>query len=250
MIDEMSSGFNIDFSVVVHIDYSVVILFTLTLVLSKLVDKSNPTSEIRGKIQTLLASGLVAAVSRVIPLYSSPLVLVPVVAILGKVFIGAVVSINWFMAQLSRVDLSAGNKVKVLVSVMVCHIVGALLAGYLSDYILGQSDSIPFVSKKALAQEFFFSVMVGFIGTKSSKLVPLVFLAGWLATVGPDMVHISSSVSFGADQIGEGKLMARIIWQFAGSFVGSFIISKFVDSERIDFDSILNVVRTTEGVIR
>jgi len=227
--------------------YQIVTAFAVLLVLSRVVLQS---PKLRGQVQTFLGSGLIASLSRVIPIYSSsPLILVPVMMVLSRLFPGAVTSITTFMPQLVEMKrLSNSQKFNAFCSVMVWHVSGALLANYLSDMYLPASLNsleIPYVPKRAIAQEFFFSVVIGLVGTS----VPSVALAaGWLASGGScDLAHLSSSISFGAQGLNDGRLLARIIWQVAGSLLGATWITSFADSEKIDFNPIVSVTRTTDG---
>ena len=198
----------------------------------------------RGRISTLLGSALVAAVSRVVPFYQSPLAVVPVFAVISNMFPGVVISISEFVPQLVLTNAPRITKIKIFLSVVALHAAGALIAGNL---IPNFYDAPEFVSRKAIAQEAFFSIVLAFIVTKRSDIAPLVYLAGFLGTVGPDMVHISSSISFGAHALGNGRLLARLIWQTVGALIGAGLVAPLVDSERIDFDPITSVTRTTDG---
>jgi hypothetical protein len=202
-----------------------------------------------GKVQTMLASALIAALSRVVPIYSSPLVLVPVYILLSVVVPGAITSVSTFIGQLSGVKTSR-SKIEIFVSAIIWHVLGALVANYICDAYLPPAlnlHEIPFVSKKAIAQEFFFSVFVGFVGSKNIQFVPFVLLAGWLATAGPDMAHLSSAISLSAYGLDGGRLVARLLWQTIGSLLGATWITNFADYDKIDFNPIVSVTRTTDG---
>ena len=228
--------------------YRVASAFGIVLLASQLIDRKIPMSAVRGRVQTFLGSGLVAAVSRVVPFYSLPFVMVPVVASVSHLLPGCVTSVSTFIPQIARVRGPMKYKLHVFASVAVWHVAGALLSGYLSDYVLDlPSTTPPFVSKKTIGQEFIFSALIGFIGTQGSRLTHVVMLAAWLATAGADAVHLSSSISFGADALSDGRLLARLIWQIAGSLVGATLVSAFADSDKIDFDPITSVTRSTDG---
>jgi hypothetical protein len=155
-----------------------------------------------------------------------------------------------FIPQLSSVkNLPKRMKFGIYVEVFILHATGALVAGYLSSCMFPSTvagDS-PFVSRRAIAQEFFFSALVGFVSTNRPALTPLVITAGYLATTGNDMVHLCSAISLGSSALGEGRLIARLLWQTVGSLFGSTLMSWFVDYDKIDFDPMTSVTRTTDG---
>jgi hypothetical protein len=242
MIDRKSSGATITAS---HADISdamkTITAFTLVLVGTNFVKL---TPKWRGRISTVIGSGIIAAVSRVIPFYNSPLAVVPVIALVCKLFPGAVVSISEFIPQLVNAPGSKIAKLKIFVSVGFLHACGALVAGYFSP---SMNQAPEFVSRKAIAQELFFSTILAFVVTRRPNMAPLVYLASFLATVGSDMVHMCSSISLGAEALGNGRLIARLLWQSVGALIGASLLAPLVDSERIDFDPITSVTRTTDG---
>lgn len=225
---------------------SLVSAFVIGLVCSSFVT----AKAFRGKLQTVLASGLIAAFSRVLPFSSLPVLMMPILATISSLFPGAVFSVSSFIPQLSSVkDLPNRLKFGIFVEVFILHAIGALLAGYLSSYMFPSTvaaDS-PFVSRRAIAQEFFFSALVGFVSTRRPGLAPLVMTAGYLATTGNDMVHLCSAISLGSSGLGEGRLIARLLWQTIGSLLGSTLVTWFVDNDKIDFDPMTSVTRTTDG---
>lgn len=226
--------------------YILVSAFAIMLVCSSFVT----AKALRGKLQTVLASGLIAAFSRVLQFSSLPVVMVPILATIASLFPGAVYSMSSFIPQLSSVkDLPKRMKFVIYVEVFILHATGALVAGYLSSSMLPSTvagDS-PFVSRRAIAQEFFFSALVGFVSSSRPGLTPLVITAGYLATTGEDMVHLCSAISLGSSALGESRLIARLLWQTVGSLFGSTLMSWFVDYDKIDFDPMTSVTRTTEG---
>ena len=199
----------------------------------------------RGQVTTVLGSALVAAVSRVVPIHSAPLTMVPVIAVIASACPEAVVSINTFLPQIIA-DKSSSRlfKLKALGTVLTLHAFGALIARSLSSDTFEEPE---FVSRKAIAQEVFFSTILAFIVSRRPSLGPLVYLAAYLGTAGFDMVHLSSSISFGAHGINQGRLLARVIWQTAGAAIGSRLLAPLADADRIDFDPITSVTRTTDG---
>lgn len=202
-------------------------------------------SRTNGLVQTFFASAIVAAASRSISLYTSPLVLVPVLALLGHLFPNACTSVAVLLTQLACGKLP--KKFLPLCTIATVHATGALLARSWSPDIFPE---IPYVSRKAIAQEFFFSTLIGFCAVKNStRLIPLLLLGAWLATVGPDMVHLSSAISFGAIGLDGGRLLARLIWQTAGSLFGATLVSSFADKNKIDFDWITTNQRRTDGSV-
>ena len=225
--------------------YHIPITLAIMLVLSKKLLKV-----MQGQIQTALASGLLASLSRIVPIYSSsPLILVPVLMVISRAFPGAITSITTFLPKLtSMTSMTGSQKFRAFCSVMVWHIGGALIANYACDYFLPSDinvDEIPYVPKRAIAQEFFFSVLIGLVG---NTVPSIAFAAGWLASGGSgDLAHLSSSISFGSFKLDEGRLLARIIWQIAGSLLGATWITSFADSEKIDFNPLISVTRTTDG---
>jgi hypothetical protein len=134
-----------------------------------------------------------------------------------------------------------------VLTVMFWHFSGALSGGILSNTIDVGNFDFPYVSKQAIAHEFFFACVCAFVVTRKPNLAVLVFTAAFLETAGTDMVHISSSISLGANQLSNGRLAARLIWQTAGALLGSTLMANFTDSETINFDAMTSVTRTTEG---
>jgi hypothetical protein len=228
-------------------DYRIVIGFLVLLVLSQIVTTNLKT---RGGIQTACATGLVASLSRLVPIYSSsPLILLPVIMVLSRLFPGAVVSISTFVPELVGIKtMTNSQKFRACLSVMIWHLAGALIANYLCDMYLCarfNEHEIAYVPKRGIAQEFFFSLVLGLVG----NTVPgVVFAAGWLASGNSgDLAHLSSAISLGARGLSDGRLLARLIWQTAGSLLGATWIKGFVDSDQVDFNPLVSVTRTTDG---
>ncbi len=198
-----------------------------------------------GRVQTLLASGLIASVSRCIPLYSSPLLMVPVLMVTRQIAPGAVTGITEFIPQLVAFEASKLHKLRIFVSVLLWHAAGALLAAYYS--VENVFDMPEYVSPRAIGQELFFGTMLSFVASRRPELSSLVYLSGWLGTTGTDTVHLSSSISLGAEFYSNGRLAARLIWQSIGGLIGAGVLGPLADSDRIDFDPITSVTRTTDG---
>jgi hypothetical protein len=203
----------------------------------------------RGRIHTVLGSALLATTSRLVNIYNgeAPLLLVPVIAIVGKIAPGAVTSIVEFIPVLVKGSESKLVKVRIFITVSALHALGALLANlYLSPSLY---ECPEYVSRRTIAQEMFFSTVMGFMVTARPASSPIVYLSAFIATAGSDIVHLSSSISFGAEALGNGRLLARIIWQTIGALVGACLVGPLADSEKIDFDPITSVTRTTDGQV-
>jgi hypothetical protein len=243
MIDSSATiSFNDKVRPVESRDLSLILGLVVVMLSSALVKLTRKT---RGQITTVLGSALIAAISRVIPIYSSPLSIVPVIAVVNSMFPEAVTSIATFIPQLMADKTSSKSfKVRVFLSVVVLHALGALAAGYASPSLY---EAPEYVSRKAIAQELFYSTILSFIVPKRPSHAPLVYLAAYLGTAGHDMVHLSSSISFGAEGLGNGRLLARLIWQSVGGLIGSCLLAHLADSDKIDFDPITSVTRTTDG---
>ena len=203
-------------------------------------------SSIRGKIQTVCGSCLVASISRVIPFTSVSFLMVPFIAIIASVFPESVIGITTFIPQLLKTNAPKSTLLSIFLNVMMYHALGALVAGYASPELFIE-DEPSFVSRRGIAQEFFFSMLVAFVSTRRPGIVPIIMGAAYLATSGPDVVHLSSAISLGAYGLSNGRLVARIIWQTMGALVGSTLVTSFVDSDKIDFDPLTSVTRTTCG---
>ena len=225
--------------------YRIVSAFAIGLIASTLI---TPPSW-KGKIQTMFASGLIASFSRVVPLYSTPVIVVPLVVVLSSLFPCCVTSISAFVPLLVQVQASGRSKLRMLSSGLFWHAAGALLAGHLSDTLACDFFILPYVSTKAIAQEFFFACIVSFVAVKKPNMALLVTTSAFLSTAGMDLPHVSSSISLGADGLSNGRLAARLIWQTMGALIGSTLLTKFADSSKIDFDQITSVTRTTDGKI-
>ena len=226
--------------------YYPVAAWAALLLMSRLLAYMHVSKTVIGRAQTFLASGFIACLSRSVALYSSPIVLVPVLAVIYQLFPGAVTSITGFIPQMVSFQALKMTKLNIFLSVMVWHVAGSLVGNYLSPQIPNMY-SPEYVSQRGIAQEMFFSVMVSFISAAKPSLAWLVYLSAWLGTAGPDMVHLSSSISLGAEHFSNGRLIARLIWQTAGSFVGAGLLAPLADSDRIDFDPITQTLRTTDG---
>lgn len=243
MIDEHGSGIEFGRLPSWTEEYRSLVVFIVMLVSCRLVS----SVLWRGRLETFFASAVVATVSRIIPLYASPLLLVPTVAIIHEIAPMAMVSINTFIPRLAGTH---AGKFRAFCAVVVWHAAGALAAKYSWESIqVPANEYLPYVSKTAIAQELFFSVLVSFLATRRPRLVPLLMLGVWLVTVGADMPHLSSSVSFGADSLSDGRLIARILWQTIGALVGTFLVAPFADSVKINFDSLVTKTRTTDGKV-
>jgi hypothetical protein len=241
MIDEHGSGIEFGRLPSWTDEYRSLVAFIVMLVSCRLVS----SVLWRGRLETFFASAVVATVSRIIPLYASPLLLVPTVAIIHETSPMAMMSINTFIPRLGH-----AGKFRAFCAVMVWHAAGALAAKYSWESLqVPGKEYLPYVSKTAIAQELFFSVLVSFVAACRPRLVPLLMLGVWLMTVGADMPHLSSAVSIGADSFSDGRLIARILWQTIGALVGTFLVAPFADSVRINFDSLVTKTRTTDGKV-
>jgi hypothetical protein len=203
-------------------------------------------SSIRGKLATVCGSCFIASISRVIPFNSVSILMVPFFSIISSLFPEAVVGITTFTPQLVQMTAPKSRKISMFINVMLYHAIGSLVAGYASP-VLFSEELAPYGSRRAIAQEFFFSMLVGFVSTRRPGVVPIIMGAAYLATNGQDVVHLLSAISLGSYGLSNGRLLARIIWQMVGSLVGSTLVSSFLDSEEIDFDPITSVTRTTCG---
>ena len=189
--------------------------------------------------QTFGCSAVLAIISRNIPLYSAPLTLIPVMGIIRQVFPLAVTSSAEFIPLLQ----TEGWRFSSACTVVGVHCIGPILIHF---YLLESSDTDPsFVSTQTIGQEFFYSMLIGFVSTKKSPIG--IFLGAWLATAGANMVHLCSAISLGANGLDNGRLLARLIWQSVGSLVGATLVKQFVNSNKIDFDEITDIQRTTDG---
>ena len=226
--------------------YYPVAAWAAILLASRLLAYMHVSKTVIGRAQTFLASGLIACLSRTVALYSSPIVLVPVLAITYQMFPGAVTSITGFVSQMVSFQAPKLTKLNIFFSVIVWHVAGSLVGNYLAPQIPNMYNP-EYVTQRAIAQEMFFSVLLAFICATRPGLGWLVYLSAWLGTAGPDMVHLSSSISLGAPHFSNGRLIARLIWQTAGSLVGAGLLAPLTDSEKIDFDPITETLRTTDG---
>ena len=214
-------------------NYSVVIAFAVGLLGSKLI----PSGKLRGKIQTIMASALIASATRIL----SPLMLVLLFAVGSELFPAAVTGVTTFIPQLVRIDMSLRSRLRAAITVIGFHVTGALIGVYISAHVLGSAASISpdFLSHQGIAHEFFFSAFIGMVASASPRLGPVVALAGCLATGGS--AQLISAVSLGNGQI------ARVVWQTMGSLTGATLLTQLLDSDKVDFDPITSVTRTTDG---
>jgi hypothetical protein len=58
---------------------------------------------------------------------------------------------------------------------------------------------------------------------------------------------VISAISVAVTPATGGRLLARLLWQITGSFVGSSLVAAFADARAIDFSQITSVAITTDG---
>ena len=188
--------------------------------------------DVHGAIQTIIGSAVIAVISRAYSFY----IVLSGIAILSRWSPKAITCITMFLPQVAKTGIS----LKSFCMVVVAHALGPLLVGALLPATL----DVEYVSKLAIAQEFFFSVLLGLVASDQYAWLGVV-MGAWMAT--DSSVHLCSSISFGASGLNNGRLLARIIWQSAGSLIGSTLVNAFVHAKSIDFSHLTDVIRTTDG---